>query len=448
MPRRPTRDSARPGKAVGRRLRPLYWTAFIHGLALWYSVEKLFMRSVGFTPLTIAVATACYIVVMTAANIPLGVLADRWSRKGVLYLATACLAAASLICGLADGFAMYVAGISVWGLFYACYAGTYDSVIYDVILEETGQAEGFGRLYGRVQMYDSAAFITGAVVSAGLVHLVPLRAAYLLTVPLTCCGFVTLRRFREPVLHRAGKRARVTDHLGQVLRAAVRSRRTALIGGCLVCSGLAMRLVFEFCQLWWLGLRLPAGWYGPAFAALYAGALAGGWLAGRLAGRRAVLGTAALVLAASACMTAAVPAVVIGAQVAAVTGIIAVQVVVSGYLHDAMPSAIRAGASSVVATVSYAAFVPVALGFGLASRYLGVARASWLAVAAVAGMCVTLAAVTRPQRARPAVRHPGRRGCRGGSDRAGPRRGRGLQARRGAERRHRAGGRPGAGSDP
>ena len=123
---------------VKARLRPLYVTGFIHGFALWYAVEKLFMKSIGFSDFLITVVTITYIVVMTAANLPLGVLADRWSRKGVLYVATGALIGGTLICGLARGFWMYAAGLSVWGVFYACYAGTYDSVIYDVVLEETG----------------------------------------------------------------------------------------------------------------------------------------------------------------------------------------------------------------------------------------------------------------------------------------------------------------------
>src|SRR5262249_25877239 len=184
---------ARP---VKKRLRPLYATGFIHSFVLWYSVEKLFMRSVGLNDYLITIATLVYIVVMMVANIPLGVLADRWSRKGVLYVATCALIGSSLVCGVSHGLAMYAAGISVWGLFYAAYAGTYDSAIYDVLLEETGSAEAFERCYGRVQMFEATAFITSALCSAFVARYAGLRLEYFLTIPFTCCAFVTLRRFR------------------------------------------------------------------------------------------------------------------------------------------------------------------------------------------------------------------------------------------------------------
>ena len=181
--------TARP---VGKRLRPLYATGFIHGFALWYAVEKLFMKSIGFNDFLITIVTITYIVVMTAANLPLGVLADRWSRKGVLYLATCALITGTLICGLSHGFWMYAAGLSVWGVFYACYAGTYDSIIYDAVLEETGSADSYEHWFGRVQMYDSVAFITGALASAVVANFVSLRAEFFLTIPITCCAFLTL----------------------------------------------------------------------------------------------------------------------------------------------------------------------------------------------------------------------------------------------------------------
>ena len=58
--------------AVSKRLRPLYATGFVHSFVLWYSIEKLFMRSVGLDDYLITIATLVYIVVMMVANIPLG----------------------------------------------------------------------------------------------------------------------------------------------------------------------------------------------------------------------------------------------------------------------------------------------------------------------------------------------------------------------------------------
>ncbi len=384
-----------PGtRQLEKRLRPLYATGFIHGFALWYPIEKLFMRSIGMSDYLITVATMVYIVVMMMATIPLGILADRWSRKGVLYLATCALVVSSLVCGLSHGLAMYAAGISAWGLFYAAYAGTYDAVTYDLVLEETGSADGFEHYYGRVQMFNSAAFITGALLSMGVTRFASLRLAYFLTIPFTCCAFLTLYRFREPGLHRAAPPTRLPAHLGQILHGATRAN-VAWIIVALVANCLAMRLLIEFCQLWYLGLALPMVWYGPCCALLYSGAWSGGALANLLRNRRTVLMAGFGTLAITGGLFIRAPAMVIGAQVAAIIGITVLNIALTRYLHDAMPSNIRAGTSSVVSTIGYGLFVPTALGFGLLSRAHGIFEASAFVTGALGVMCIAAACARR-----------------------------------------------------
>jgi MFS family permease len=397
---------------VKKRLRPLYATGFIHSFVLWYSIEKLFMRSVGLNDYLVTVATLVYIVVMMVANIPLGVLADRWRRKGVLYIATCALIGSSLVCGLSHGLAMYAAGISVWGLFYAAYAGTYDSAIYDVVLEETGSAEAFARCYGRVQMLEATAFITSALFSA-LVARYSLRLEYLLTIPFTCCAFATLRRFREPGLHRTAPRPHLMAHLGRLVHGTTRGHVgwivVALVANCVV-----MRLLIEFYQLWYLGLALPVIWYGPSCALMYSGAWGGGALAGWLRGGRALLVTGLGTLMIACGMFFRDPRLVVGAQVATIFGVTVLNIVLTRYLHDAMPSTIRAGVSSVVSTIGYGVFMPTALAFGLFSRSHGIFTASVFVVVPLSVMCLAVArgrrwslrpAVTRDRRwsLRPAV---------------------------------------------
>jgi MFS family permease len=374
---------------VKKRLRPLYATGFVHSFVLWYSIEKLFMRSVGLSDYLVTIATLVYLVVMMVANIPLGVLADRWRRTGVLDIATCALIGSSLICGLSHGLAMYAAGISAWGLFYAAYAGTYDSAVYDVVLEETGSAEAFARCYGRMQMFEATAFITSALLSV-LVARYSLRLEYLLTIPFTCCAFVTLRRFREPGLHRTVPRPHLMARLGQLAHGTTRGHVgwivVALVANCVV-----MRLLIEFYQLWYLGLALPVIWYGPSCALIYSGAWGGGALAGWLRGDRAVLlaGLGTLMIACG--MFFRDPGLVIGAQVATIFGVTVLDIVLTRYLHDAMPSTIRAGVSSVVSTLGYGVFVPTALAFGLFSRGHGIFAASVFVVVPLSIMCLVVA---------------------------------------------------------
>lgn len=79
-----------------RRLLPLQGATFAGGFVLWYGVEKLFMTQLGFDARSIGLFAAAYAAMVPLMDVGFGVLADRWSRKGVLMLGYAALAASSL----------------------------------------------------------------------------------------------------------------------------------------------------------------------------------------------------------------------------------------------------------------------------------------------------------------------------------------------------------------
>ena len=374
-----------------RRLRPLYVTGFLQAFAFWYAIEKEFQVSIGFSAFTITLATVIYNAFMAAANTPLGILTDRWSRKGVLHLATCALILASLLCGLSNGFWLYAAGLAVWGLYYGCYDGIYDSLFWDVLIEDAGTADAFQDYYGRWQRNYAAAMITGAVLSAGLSQIVSLRTEFFLTVPVTCCAFFSLRGFREPLLHKA-QTSRLGVHVTQVLR-AVASREARWVAAALVVNMVAMRLIFEFMQLWYIGLGLASWLFGVSFACVYCGSFLAGQFGNRLRKSAAAL-TGLVTVSASTGLLTRIPVVTVGAQIAAIAGIIALQSVLFGCLHEAIPSSsIRAGTSSVVGTASMVLLMPIALGFGFVARQRGIFPASWFVVGLLAAMTALLARI-------------------------------------------------------
>jgi hypothetical protein len=179
-------------------------------------------------------------------------------------------------------------------------------------------------------------------------------------------------------------------HLGRLVRGTTRGHVgwivVALVANCVV-----MRLLIEFCQLWYLGLALPVIWYGPSCALIYSGAWSGGALAGWLRGGRAVLVAGLGTLAIACGLFGRDPRLVVGAQVATIFGVTVLNIVLTRYLHDAMPSAIRAGVSSVVSTIGYGVFVPTALAFGLFSRGRGIFAASVFVVVPLGVMCLAVA---------------------------------------------------------
>jgi MFS family permease len=116
-------------KAIAKRLLSLYIAAALQSFVLWYTIEKLFMHSIGFNDTTIGIMIAVYSAVMLLVDTPSGIIADRWSRKGVLIIASVCMAFSSLAGGMSHGVPSYLIAAVFWGIFFACYQGVYDSIV-------------------------------------------------------------------------------------------------------------------------------------------------------------------------------------------------------------------------------------------------------------------------------------------------------------------------------
>jgi MFS family permease len=384
--------------ALHRRLLPLHAGVFLQGFMLWAPVEKLFLAEIGFDAAAVGVMAAVYAGVVPLVEVPAGVLADRWSRRGVLVLATVAVAVSALLGGLSTGVGGYLGAAAALGVYFALYTGTMDAVVYDTVLEETGDGGGFERRIGRVRLVESVALVSSSLLGGWLAGLTSTRLTYLLTVPFGLAAAVAFLRFREPRLHRTGERTPLRRHLAVTGRALVQGGRLLPVVGLAVVAAALLQLVFEFGPLWLVALAVPAVAYGPYWAVLVSTLGLGGLLAGRLRLRHpgtaaavtAVLVTGSLVLAGTAPAPLVVGAQVVLALLLAVVGIHVAQLV-----HDAVPSTVRAGVASGVSTLTWVVFLPVALLTGRVGADHGVQAAGWLLVAAAVLTGVLLVGTAR-----------------------------------------------------
>jgi MFS family permease len=379
---------------VHRRLAPLVAAAFFGGIALWVPVEKLFLAELGFTPQSIGVMAAAYAAVVPLLEIPSGVLADRWSRRGVLLVGNAGGFLSVLVGGLSTDKATYVVAALLLGVYFAMQSGTVDAIVYDTVLEETGDSAGFEAIVGRLRMVESAALVLGALAGGALAAATAPRVTYFATLPLVAVSTLWLAGFREPRLHEGGETRSLRRHLAVTLGVVRRDRRLVPIAALLVLTAVLTQAVFEFGPLWLVEAGTGAGAFGPAWAGLMAALGLGGALAGRLRADspRTVVAIGVLLIASAATLVAGGHVVVVtAAQIVVVVLAVVVGILLTRALHDAVPSDVRSGVASGVGAATWATFLPFALGFGAASERWGVHAAGWSLVAvavAVAGLLV------------------------------------------------------------
>jgi MFS family permease len=369
-----------------KRLIPLYTAVFFQGFVLWYATEKLFMTSIGFTADTIGVMVALYSVIILIAETPSGILADRWSRKGVLILGCIALAISGLIGGISTNVPMFLVSACFWGLFFALYSGTYDSIIYDTIVEETGSAKDFQKYLGKVNVFDGIALVLGSLLGGIVGQYIGLHETYLYTIPIALAAAVALLFFNEPKLHKLKAASPIKQHIKETL-SAVFSRKALLpLLIVLITTALLSYTVLEFDQLWLIVLGTPIIAYGPINAVVLSGYSLGGAVGGRLKfENKLVLGLIMSVMLLASLGLALIHSLII--IVACITLIIlcltSITVVFTNSLHDSLSSNIRAGASSAVSSLGRIAIIPFVLLFGYLSRRYDVFHAAWLLVVLV-----------------------------------------------------------------
>lgn len=387
----------RVGNALRRRMLPLYAATFLTGISLWAPIEKLFMLDIGFDAATVGVMAALYAAVVPLCEVPSGILADRWSRRGVLLLAVLAASVSVTIGALSHHVAIYIVSALFLGLYFALQSGTLDAVAYDTVREETGSSDAFEKVLGRLRLVESTALVGSALLGAVLAELLSPRATYGLTLIPLALAAVVLLRFREPRLHRAEEPEPFGRQLGVAYRTLL--RRGALRGVVLllVLTSVLLQSMFEFGPWWLVVLEAPTMGYGVHWAGITAAIGVGGLLGGIRPVAAGAAGAALTVIAVVAAIVLALapslPAVV-GAQIVLTTVMVAISIPLTRRLHDALDSTVRASVASGVGALSWLVFVPFAVLLGQVGHHAGVGAMGGVLTAttlvAAVGMLVSL----------------------------------------------------------
>ncbi|TWD84300.1 putative MFS family arabinose efflux permease [Kribbella amoyensis] len=373
-----------PAAGLQRRLVSLRVGVFLQGFWLWVPVEKLFMTEIGFDAATIGLMAAAYAAVVPLVEVFSGVLADRWSRRGVLILSGVALLLSVLVAGLSQNVTTYIVAALILGVYFAMYSGTVEAMVYDTVLEETGSSTGYEKELGRIRVLEGTALVLSALAGGWLAEVTSSRLTYFLTLPFTVGFLIAVARFREPRLHQLDERRSLREHLRVTVSTVLRRGRLVPIAVAAVGTAVILQGIFEFGPLWLIDLSSAAVLYGPFWAGLMLTLSLGGFLAGRLhldrrpivAGLVVIAIPAAVVLSFSRDLAVLTAAMMVLATVMVVAGIH-----VNRLLHDAVDSTVRTGVASGVSALSWMVFLPFALTFGAVSKDAGVHSANWLLVA-------------------------------------------------------------------
>ncbi|CRK57140.1 putative transport protein [Alloactinosynnema sp. L-07] len=271
------------------------WWAVLTYLVPIYPLYAVLFSDTGLSGAQISALFLIWSAVGILGEVPLGALADRFSRRSALVAASLLQAVGYVVWVTLPGFAGFAAGFVLWGLGGALESGAFDALLYDGLAAH-GEESRFAQVNGRV----TALNLVTEIPTAGLATVLFMVGGYQLagwvSVGVCVAGAVVASRFPEP------PRDEDDDELGYVdlLRAGVREAArsvnvrhavivVALLGG--------LDAFEEYFPLMAQDWGVPSGWVPVAMAAIPLAGAAGASLGG-YANRLTTL-TLALVLGAA-----------------------------------------------------------------------------------------------------------------------------------------------------
>lgn len=359
-----------------KRLLPLYIGKFFMSFVLWYSIEKLFIRSIGIDNFGISLITIVILISCTLAEIPSGIIADRWSRKGSMVLSGLFLGISSLMAGSSDSIFMYVAAVTVWGLHDAFSSGTGN---YDALLEEQGHARNFNRALGIYETLGGAALIFSNLLG-GWIGSHSLQMTFYLTVIPVAISMVCHLIYKDAKISREVADERLIQHTKNTFKCVFKSKNLIWLMIVTMLIFCAQKINREYYQLWYIALLAPTMIFGIAESFIEGLSGLGGLFVKYINSRLiniallVLLGVASLGLSLGSNLIIVIVSQVV---VAAVSGALFLHF--TAQIQHQLPSRYRTGSGSVVSAVGRIALLPLNFIFGILSNQ-SVFAAGWMLV--------------------------------------------------------------------
>ena len=131
-----------------------------------YALYAILFKEEGLSIAQISLLFSFWSFIVVITEVPSGILADRWNRKYMLFIATVLKAICFITWSFSNTFFTFALGFLFWGLSESFSSGTEEGLLYDNLKNENRESD-FGIIYGRGRFYSSLGTIIG-VVSGGI----------------------------------------------------------------------------------------------------------------------------------------------------------------------------------------------------------------------------------------------------------------------------------------
>jgi MFS family permease len=151
-------------------LRKIYAFCFLDDFILMYPFYSIFMAEKGLSVFQISTLFIAWSLTDIIANVPLGVLADKYSRKLLLAIGQLLKAASFITWLFFPTYAGFALGFVLWGIGGAFIDGTFEALVYDE-LKAVNQEKQYVKVIGRASSFSLGGDLAATALAAAAILL-------------------------------------------------------------------------------------------------------------------------------------------------------------------------------------------------------------------------------------------------------------------------------------
>ena len=161
-----------------------------------YALYTILFREKGLSVSEIALLLSFWSFVVLLAELPSGILADRWNRRNMLCIAAILKALCFMLWCFSDTIVMFGLGFIFWGISGAFSSGTEEGLIYDNLKSENREKE-FSEIYSRGRFYAALGILIAIISSGMLASFISIGAVSVLSAIICVINLIFVYQLKE-----------------------------------------------------------------------------------------------------------------------------------------------------------------------------------------------------------------------------------------------------------
>ena len=173
-----------------------YIYKFLNDCLPIYAFYVILFREQGMSVTEISLLISFWSLVALFTEVPSGIIADRWNRKNMLFIAAILKAVCYVIWSFSNTFPLFALGFLFWGVSGSFTSGTEEGLVYDNLKNEKREND-FLKIYGKGRFYSSLGILMGVTTGGILANFISISIISIISAGITAINLFFILMLKE-----------------------------------------------------------------------------------------------------------------------------------------------------------------------------------------------------------------------------------------------------------